>query len=416
MIKTVKVIVVLLFVAGMAYSQGNPELQRLQKESELLKMRRDSIDTQIELLKLDDLKMRILSDGLPTVNEGEELICHKALCLVYSEEHEVAKWVTHIISHDIVGGAVSRTNDFRVDSLISTGSSEEVDYFLKTKKDDGSYDYDGFGYDRGHLAPSADFRWSEIALSESYYYSNMTPQLPEFNREIWADVEGFLRAHIYNNPTKDIFVVTGPVLSDDLPKQERSKNKVSIPEFHYKVAVDLEEGKGIAFLISQEKTDYPIETYVVTIDSVESITGIDFYPNLTEEQEKKIESSSNISDWRTGTAKKDVAPFTQDELPRNCYNTVQAKQFYDYPKEVKICGTVVSAHQSGKGHVFLNLDKSFPNQVFSATIWKSNVVNFSYEPEVFLIDKRVCIKGKVKDYQGTPSVYPEHEKKIEVLE
>jgi endonuclease G len=414
-IKSVEIFIILLFVVTVAYSQDNSDLLRLQKESKKLELLQDSIDKQIELLKLKDLKTRIISEDLPTVNEGEELICHKAFCLVYSEDNEVAKWVAHIISHDIVDGAVSRTNDFRVDSLISTGSSEEIDYFIKTKKDDGSYDYDGFGYDRGHLAPSADFRWSEIALSESYFYSNMTPQLPEFNREIWADIEGFLRAHIYNNPTKDLYVVTGPVLNDNLPKQERSKNQVSIPKYYFKVAVDYEENKGIAFLISQEKTDYPIESYVVTIDSVESITGIDFYPNLSEDQEKKIESSSDISDWRTGSAKKDVAPFTQKELSRNCYNTIQAKQFYDYPKEVKICGTVVSTHKSGKGHIFLNLDKGFPNQVFSATIWKSNIVNFSYEPEVFLIDKRVCIEGIVKDYQGTPSMYPSNDKKIEIL-
>ena len=105
-----------------------------------------------------------------------------------------------------------------------------------------------------------------------------------------------------------------------------------------------------------------------------------------------------------------------EELPRNCYNTSQAKQFYDYPKEVEICGTVVSTHKSRKGHIFINLDKSFPNQIFTATIWKSNIVNFSYKPEVFLINKQVCIKGKVKDYQGTPSIYPENEKKIKLIE
>lgn len=285
--KKIILLIVLSIFCFHSFSQ-NKELEKLLQESQQLKERQDSLLTQIELLKLSDFKSQLVEKGLPEISDKDELICHKAICLVYSEEHEMAKWVAHIISHDIVDGNVSRTNDFRVDSLISTGSSEEVDYFLKTKREDGSYEYDGFGYDRGHLAPSADFRWSEIALSESYYYSNMTPQLPEFNREIWANVEGFLRAHIYNNPGKDIFVVTGPVLTDDLPKQERSKNKVSIPEYHFKVAVDFSENKGIAFLISQEKTDYPLESYVVSIDSVEAFTGINFYPNLTEEEEKVL--------------------------------------------------------------------------------------------------------------------------------
>ncbi len=408
-------IVLTILVNFISFAQNN-KLEKLLQESQQLKDRQDSLLTQIELLKLSEFKSQLIEKGLPETNEEEEIICHKAICLIYSEEHEMAKWVAHIISHDIVDGGVSRTNDFRIDTLVKTGSSEELDYFIKTKLDDDSYEYDGFGYDRGHLAPSADFRWSEIALSESYYYSNMTPQLPVFNREIWANIEGFLRAHIYNNPDKDIFVVTGPVLTDNLPKQERSKNNVSIPEYHFKVAVDFSENKGIAFLISQKQTNYPIESYVVSIDSVESFTGINFYPNLSEEEEKSIESASNISDWRTGIEKNDVAPMNPEELPRNCYNTIQAKQFYDYPKEVEICGTVVSTHKSRKGHIFINLDKSFPNQIFTATIWKSNIVNFSYKPEVFLINKQVCIKGKVKDYQGTPSIYPENEKKIKLIE
>ncbi len=391
-------------------------IEQLVQQSLYLQKQQDSLALQIELLKLKDLQKQLLNKGIPELLPDDELICHKAFCLVYDEKHEMAKWVAHIISHDIVTGNVSRTNDFRVDTLIKTGSSEEADYFLKNKKPDGTYKYDGFGYDRGHLAPSADFRWSKTALSESYFYSNMTPQLPEFNREIWADIESFFRAHIYNNPDKDIYVVTGPVLHDNLPKQKRSKNQISIPEYHYKVAVDFKENKGIAFLISQEKTDYPLETYVVSIDSVEALTKINFYPNLTQKEETEIEKTTDISKWRTGRAKNDVAPMDEDQLPRNCYNTIQAKQFYDYPKEVNICGTVVGTHKSKKGHVFINLDKAFPNQIFTATIWKSNIVNFSYQPEVFLLNKQVCIKGKVNEYKGKPSIYPKNEKKIKIIE
>jgi endonuclease G len=362
------------------------------------------------------LKADLLENGLPEILEDEELICHSAFCLVYDDNHKMAKWTAHIISREIVNGVVSRTNDFRVDSLIKNGTAEEEDYFLTKKDESGNTIYDGFGYDRGHLAPSADFRWSEKALSESYYYSNMTPQLPEFNREIWAKIEDFLRQYIYNNPTKDIYIVTAPVIKDDLKKQERSKNKISIPEYHYKIAVDLEDKKGIAFLVPQKNLGNPIEYYVVTIDSIENITNINFYPKLSEQDEKLIESESDIGKWRSGRSKNDQTPLDIKTLPKNSYNTVNARQFNEYPKEVNICGTVVSTHKSRNGHIFLNLDKSFPNQVFTATIWKSNTPNFSYEPEKFLLNKKVCIKGKVKDYKGTPSTYPENEKAIKILE
>ncbi|MDD3741174.1 MAG: DNA/RNA non-specific endonuclease [Bacteroidales bacterium] len=418
-IKVLLLIIMALILMSVlpAYSQNaEKELATLNAEIDRLNKTRDSIFAVVEKIKLEQLKTQLIEKGLPELKEGEELICHSAFCLVYDEEHEMAKWTAHIVSRDIATGGINRTNDFRIDSLIKTGSSEEEDYFLTEEKEDGTLKYDGFGYDRGHLAPSADFRWSATALSESYFYSNMTPQLPAFNRELWADVESFVREYVYNNPGLDVFVVTAPILRDDLPKQERSKNNLSIPEYHYKIVVDFKNNKGIAFLVSQKNLDYPIESYVVSIDSLEKITGINYYPTLTNDEEKLIESVADISLWRTGTKKNDVAPLKKSDLPKDCYNTVEAKQFYDYPKDVTICGTVVSTHKSKKGHIFINIDKSFPHQIFTATIWKSNVINFSYEPEKFLLNKKVCIKGKVKDYEGTPSTYPENEKAIKVLE
>ncbi|MBP8993901.1 MAG: DNA/RNA non-specific endonuclease [Bacteroidales bacterium] len=415
-----KKIIICLFFFNLYFSSfsQNHEQDILNLEFRLIELNAeiDSVLNLLEDLKLKALKADLLENGLPEILEDEELICHSAFCLVYDDNHKMAKWTAHIISREIVNGVVSRTNDFRVDSLIKNGTAEEEDYFLTKKDESGNTIYDGFGYDRGHLAPSADFRWSEKALSESYYYSNMTPQLPEFNREIWAKIEDFLRQYIFNNPTKDIYIVTAPVIKDDLKKQERSKNKISIPEYHYKIAVDLEDKKGIAFLVPQKNLGNPIEYYVVTIDSIENITNINFYPKLSEQDEKLIESESDIGKWRSGRSKNDQTPLDIKTLPKNSYNTVNARQFNEYPKEVNICGTVVSTHKSRNGHIFLNLDKSFPNQVFTATIWKSNTPNFSYEPEKFLLNKKVCIKGKVKDYKGTPSTYPENEKAIKILE
>lgn len=406
-----------IFLFFYGFSQNyEQELRKLDSILVKLNKERDSIYFIIEQVRLKELNSNLLENGLPEILEQETLVCHSAYCLVFDDNHKIAKWTAHIISHEIVNGVVSRTNDFRVDTLIKNGSSEEADYFLKFEDDKGKIKYDGFGYDRGHLAPSADFRWSQIALSESYYYSNMTPQLPEFNREIWAEIEDFMRQYIYDNPTKDIYVVTAPVLNDNLKKQHRSKNKISIPEYHYKIAVDLEDKKGIAFLVPQENLGYPIESYVVNIDSIEKITNINFYPKLSAEDENKIETSADIRQWRSGRDKNDIAPLDLKTLPKNAYNTVNAKQFYDYPKEIEICGTVVSTHKSKNEHVFINLDKSFPNQVFTATIWKSNIVNFSYQPEKFLLNKKVCIRGKVTDYQGIPSTYPKNEKAIRILE
>lgn len=408
---------ILIFSVYLSFTQTTQEkLAEAEKNYKEISFTKDSLDSVIENLKLNRIIERIHEKGLPEIQEDEELVCHSAMCLVFSEEHQLAKWVVHILTGDIIEGRVSRTNDFRPDPKIPNTGVEE-DYFLKYEQEDGSFEYDGFGYDRGHLAPSADFRWSETALSESYYYSNITPQTPEFNREKWTEIENFLRTYIYNNPQNDLFVVTAPVLTERLPVQERGVNKLPIPELHYKIAVDFKRQIGVAFLVPQENLIYPIDWYAVTIDSVENLTGINFFETLTPEQEKKIESTYDLSQWYPEDKKNDAKPLTRTEMPNESYNTVEARQMIDYHRNVTVCGTVVSSHKSGKGNIFLNMDKAFPNQIFTVTIWDRDVVNFEYQPELFLMNKKVCFTGKVTAGRGgIPQMSISNSKRIEIID
>jgi endonuclease G len=179
---------------------------------------------------------------------------------------------------------------------VTTGSAVEEDYYLKYLKPpsppapkkgsgvDSIYAYDGFGWDRGHLAPSADFRWSEQALSESFFYSNMSPQLADFNREGWAELEGLLRGYVVR-AGHQLVVVTGGVLKEGLSTIDRGVNRVSIPEQFYKVVLDVEAGKAIGFLMPNEKLRYPLAHYAVSVDAVEALTGLDFF-NLIDDQDR----------------------------------------------------------------------------------------------------------------------------------
>ena len=163
---------------------------------------------KVDSHKLLDIAERLEAMGWPS-SEGE-LVKHNALALSSSEEHEMARWMAHIILDDVAEGRTSRTNDFRIDEMVSSGSSEEADYFLKSKDKAGEWEYDGYGYDRSHLAPSADFRWNQQALSESYFYSNMTPQDPDFNRGAWAELESYIRSYAIEYQV-DLYIVTGPI-------------------------------------------------------------------------------------------------------------------------------------------------------------------------------------------------------------
>jgi endonuclease G, mitochondrial len=406
----------LLLLPGLLFSQEiQTRLDAANDEARRVNHLLDSLLGAIENLKLNKIHEDLVRTGLPALRQGDELVHHSAYSLAYCESHEQARWVAHIILPDVEHGAEGRSNDFRPDELVSTGSAEEADYFIKTPREDGTFQYDGFGYDRGHLAPSADFRYSKKALSESFLYSNMSPQVAELNRGRWADMEDAVRQYSVRNQTP-VYVVTGGVLNDNLKKIPRGVNQVSIPELYYKVAMDPVNKRAIGFIMPNQECTYPVMHYSVSVDSVEKLTGIDFYPALPDAEESEMESTYDSQKWVGDRELGDVLPLRADSLPRNTFNTVQAQYYVGRNEPIKICGTVVSTKLSSKGNIFLNLDKKFPGQIFTVSIFKDNVSNFSYQPNEFLQGKTICVTGKISDFNGTPSMSIANEKAIQIME
>ncbi len=411
-----RLLLIILFIPFFSFSQT--VIQQIGKaESELLilKKKEDSILVRLEDLKFQKIHQDLEQNGLPKLVLGEEVVYHSAFALVYSEVYEQAKWVAHIILPDVVKGNEGRSNDFRPDEKIKTGSAVEADYFLKTMRPDSSIVYDAFGYDRGHLAPSADFRYSKKALSESFLYSNMSPQVAKLNRGKWAELEDLIRQYAIRNNIQ-VYVVSGGVLKTGLKKIERGINKVSIPEHYYKVVLDLVNRRAIGFIMPNMDCEYPVMNYAISIDSVEAVTGLDFFYNLPDEVENLLESGLDINKWIGSGESADLLPLRADSLPRNTFNSVQAKYYMGKNENIRVCGTVVSTKISSKGNVFINLDKKFPNQIFSISIFKDQVPNFSYQPEIFLTGKIICVTGKITNYNGIPSVSIDNEKSIEIVE
>ncbi len=415
-LKKLSVIFFMLFCSTLIFGQ-NEQLKidslikiKIKFENEIQQLDGKISENQLKLIQIDLVKY-----GLPAFSEPDKIIHHLAFSLSYNEQHEQADWVAHIISPNVKNRSFSRTNDFREDPTVKTGSSTEKDFFIKSLKPDSTYEYDGFGYDRGHLAPSADFRWSQQAMSESYYYSNMSPQLPEFNREIWANLESFIREYVGESNEK-VYVVTGGILNNNLKKIERGVNKVSIPEKFYKVVLDYvgDSISAIGFIIPNKQTDYPVISYAVTVDEVEKQSGIDFFPALDDEIENKLESAYNINHWQTEKRKRNLAPVNRNKLPEDAINTVMARSYYD--QNAKVCGTVVEVHETKNGDFFMNFDQDFPEQLFWCTIWKSNIVNFSYNPQEYLINKKICVEGTVKQKYGKPSMSIYNENDITLYE
>ena len=367
----------------------------------------DSIDYILIDLKQQKILQDLKSVGLPS----DEYIEHSAMILKYSEDHEQAAWVAHMILPDIASGNHSRSNDFREDPKVPTGTAVEEDYFLKFMQPDSSYEYDGYGYDRGHLAPSADFRWSGQALSESYYYSNISPQLPEFNRKLWADLESALRHYVITHNVP-LHIVTMPVLDDGLSRVERSINEVSIPKYFIKVAVDLEHDRGIAFMMPNAESVDVLSSYALTIDEVEERTGYDLF-NLI--KSSNIESSIDKDHWFPELAGGDKEPLKISEIPIGNLNTVIAGRFMGNGASYTVCGNVVSTRYTRKGNLFMNLDKQFPNQIFSVFIRKDNLINFSTDITRVVKNKNVCFNGKIDNFNQVPTIVLNDEDEMTIM-
>jgi endonuclease G len=219
---------------------------------------------------------------LPSLKQNETITSHTGFSLCYQEEYEQASWVAYELTAEETEAVTGRTNKFITDPMIATGSATQDDYA-------------GSGYDRGHLAPAADMGWSEQTMMESFYFSNMSPQLPSFNRGIWKTAEEQVRswARLYGT----VYVATGPVLEAGLPTI--GVNKVAIPGFYYKVLLRCmpDDTSGIGLLIPHKTAFSPLSHFLVSIDSVEQVTGIDFFPKLNDTTEERIEAGVPEESW-----------------------------------------------------------------------------------------------------------------------
>lgn len=155
--------------------------------------------------------------------------------------------------------------------------------------------YNHSGYDRGHLCPAGDRRFSKEAFDETFFTSNISPQKNEFNAGIWNTLEQ--KTRYWASKYDGIYVVTGGVLQPNL--ETIGKEDVAVPEYFYKILLDNSRGeyKMIAFLMPSEDSTEPLYSFVVSVDEVEKMTGIDFFPSLPDDVENRLEKSSNYKDW-----------------------------------------------------------------------------------------------------------------------
>lgn len=218
---------------------------------------------------------------LPASTTGE-VVRHTYFVLSYDEDHEQAEWVAYEITRDRLNeNWAERPNTFRPDPDVRTESATPRDY-------------NSSGYDKGHLCPAADMAFDAAAIDETFLMSNMSPQVSAFNGGIWRELEECARD--WGRKFKRVCVATGPVLTQP-PLGSIGFSKVTVPAAFYKVLYAPEQHKAIAFVMPNQLSAKPVMDYACSIDQVEKLTGLDFFPSLLKGLDEELEGSLDKDAW-----------------------------------------------------------------------------------------------------------------------
>ncbi len=214
-------------------------------------------------------------------NEGT-VIEHMGYALSYNSEYRVPNWVAYELTREEARGTHERGSYFVLDPDLETWCPSYKDYSSSV-------------YDRGHMAPAGDMKWDQQAMEESFYMTNVCPQDHDLNGGDWRILEEQIRrwAIKYGN----IYIVCGPLVSDQPERIGRSG--VAVPDGFFKVVLCKINGQwqSIGFLFDNNGTHHPLKYYSRSIDEVERLTGIDFFHQLDDAVEDRIEADNDPRIW-----------------------------------------------------------------------------------------------------------------------
>ena len=230
---------------------------------------------------------------IPQMREQKpsQILKYTGHTLSYNNKTRLPNWVAYELTRKEAQGENPRKDKFAQDPQANGPQGDKEDYRNS-------------GWDRGHMAPAGDMKWSTRAMDETYYFTNICPQNHELNTGDWKELEEKCRkwAEKYGS----IHIVCGPIITDNT-HGKLGENKIVIPDKFFKVALIQKNGKyhGTGFIFhnppkrnsrlsTKPGPDRPLESYAVTIDEVESVTGLDFFHKLPDNIENEIEQQKNL--------------------------------------------------------------------------------------------------------------------------
>ena len=244
-----------------------------------LKLMDEADDWELEKGQTGSLPYRDLEIPVMKKEKEGQQIRHKGYTLSYNESMRTPFWVAWEITRQELKGNEKRTNEFVPDPKVKGAKAY-------------TYDYTSSGYDRGHMAPAADMKWSATAMEESFYMTNICPQVPSLNRGDWNDLEEKVRA--WAKRYGSAYVACGPIYRNKNPKRI-GKHKVGVPDAFFKVVL-VKKGlqvETIGFVFENRKGNAPLKQYARPVKEIERLTGMDFFSALPDDIEKRAEGNCN---------------------------------------------------------------------------------------------------------------------------
>ena len=238
----------------------------------------DDVDNDVDA-SIDNTAS-VTADGLEIPHyessRGGQIICHTGYTVSYDADFKTPQWVAWTLTAEKAQGTAPRYDKFMPDPEVRGAKAY-------TK------DYSNSGYDRGHMAPAGDMKWSETAMRESFYLTNVCPQNRNLNRGDWKDLEELELdwAMRYGS----VSIAAGPIYTSKYPERIGA-NKVAVPDAFFKVLLVgyPKAPKAYGFIFKNEAGSRPLTYYQLTVDEVEAATGMDFFPTVPEAVQNKIEA------------------------------------------------------------------------------------------------------------------------------
>ena len=218
----------------------------------------------------------------PLSSVSEQIVPKKAYIVSYNKDTKTPNWVAWHLTADHTDGPVRRMSNFY--------EEENVPAPRATLED-----YKGSGWSRGHMCPAGDNKWDETAMYESFSLVNVCPQNANLNSGLWNSIE--IDSRRWANRFGDVYIVCGPVFMNR-EHETIGENKIFVPEAFFKVVLCLSGSpKALGIIVRNTDGNKKRDLYYNSIDQVERITGIDFFPSLPDDIENQVEAEVNIDNW-----------------------------------------------------------------------------------------------------------------------